>query len=91
MKTFLIALAKFLLRAAIDKTLMEALPRIYEKLDTKIPTALLNRASSAIVKSEIEYTIEQVTRKPATEDMINLVVALYDPIQNARRIQRHPR
>jgi hypothetical protein len=91
MKAILIAISRIFLKAAVDRALMEALPKIYEKLDTRIPTALFNRASPVIVKSEIEYTIGQITRKPVTEDMVALVVALYDPIQNAKRIQRHPR
>lgn len=90
-KQVLLFLAKSLLKIAVDKTLEKQLPKIYEKIDTKIPTALFNGASSTIVKSEIEHVIGQVTAKPVTKEILDLVVTLYDPIKNAERIQRRPR
>lgn len=90
-KHFLVSFGKALLKLAIDKTLEKSLPRIYEKLDTRIPTALFNGASEQIVKSEFEHVIGQVTGKPVNKDVLDLVITLYDPIKNAKRIQRHRR
>jgi hypothetical protein len=90
-KHFLISLGKAAIKLAIDKALEKALPKIYEKLDTRIPTALFNGASEQIVKSEFEHVIGQVTGKPVTKDVLDLVITLYDPIKNAKRIQRRPR
>jgi hypothetical protein len=91
MKTFFIFISKLFLRAAIDKTLETQLPKIYEKLDAKLPIALLNGASSSLIKSEIEFTIGQVTRKPVNKEILDIVTTLYDPIQNAGRTQHRPR
>jgi hypothetical protein len=91
MKQFLISLAKAMLKLAIDKTLEKALPRIYEQLDTRIPVALFNGATPEIVKSEIEHVVGQVTGKPVTKDIVDLVVTMYDPIKNAQRTQRRRR
>lgn len=91
MKGFFIFLSKLLLRAAIDKTLKDQLPKIYSRLDTKIPVALFNGAAPSTVQSEIEFVIGQVTRKPVTKDVLDIVTTLYDPIQNAGRIQHRPR
>lgn len=90
MKGFFIFLSKLLLRVAIDKTLETQLPKIYEKLDARLPVALFNGASPGIVKSEIEFVIGQVTRKPVTKEILDIVTTLYDPIQNARRAQHRP-
>lgn len=84
-------LGKFFLKMAADKALMKALPKIYEKLDQQIPIALFNGASPIIVKSEIEHTVMKTIKKPATKEVVELISALYDPIQNADRIQRRVR
>lgn len=91
MKAFFIFLSKFLLRVAIDKTLETQLPKIYEKLDAKLPAALFNGASPEVVKSEIEFVVGQVTHKPVTKQILDIVTTLYDPIQNAGRIQHRQR
>lgn len=91
MKPLLIFLSKKLLRLAIDKALEQALPRIYEKLDVKIPSMLFNGASPNYIKSEIEFVIGQVTGKPVTKNVLDIVTTLYDPIQNAVRTGKHPR
>lgn len=91
MKRILFNLAKAILRSLLDETMRLALPKIYEKLDMKIPVALFNGASPKIVESEIEYTIGQVTGKLATKEVVAIVAALYDPIKNAERTQRRPR
>ena len=91
MKRILFNLAKAILRSLLDETMRLALPKIYEKLDMKIPVALFNGASPKIVESEIEYTIGQVTGKPVTKEVVAIVAALYDPIKNAERTQRRPR
>lgn len=91
LKSILVSLGKALINLAIDKALEKSLPKIYEKLDTRIPTALFNCASEQIVKSEVEHVIGQVTGKPVTKDVLDIVITLYDPIKNAKRIQRKPR
>jgi hypothetical protein len=91
MKRILFNLAKAILRSLLDETMRLALPKIYEKLDMKIPVALFNGASPKIIESEIEYTIGQVTGKLVTKEVVAIVAALYDPIKNAERTQRRPR
>lgn len=91
MKAFFISASKLLLRIAIDKTLETQLPKIYEKLDAKLPVALFNGASPDLVRSEIEFVIGQVTRKPVTKEILDIVTTLYDPIQNAGRTRHRTR
>ena len=83
MQAFLIALSKSILRIAIGKALDTVLPKIFEKIDTKIPAALYNGAPPEIIKLEIGSAIQQVTGKPASKNVIDIVTMLYDPIQNA--------
>ncbi len=91
MNRFLFNLAKTILLSLLDKSIKAALPKIYEKLDVTIPVALFNGASPRIIKSEIEHVVMKTTGRPANEDVIDLIAALYNPLKNAERIQRQPR
>ena len=91
MKRILFYLIQKALKALLDKSAKAVLPKIYEKLDTRIPVALFNGASSKVVEAEIKYTIEQVIGKPVAQETVDLVTALYNPIKNAERIQRLPK
>ena len=88
---FLISLSKTILKIAIGKALEKLLPKIFEKVDARIPLALYNGASPAIVRFEIEAAIRQVTGKNVSQDVIDVVTMLYDPIQNAVRTQHRPK
>jgi len=90
-KHFFIIAAKAILKLALDKTLEKALPKIYQELDTRLPVALFNGASPKIVESEIEHVVKKVTGKPATKDIVDLVVTMYSPVKNAERVQRRHR
>lgn len=91
MKKILIFIAKTLLKLTADRALRKALPAIYEDLDSKIPTLLFNRAPSSTVESEIEFSIKKAINQHVTSDVISTVITLYDPIKNAKRIQRRQR
>ena len=71
-----LSLSKIALKFAIDKTLEKALPKIYERLDTRIPLALSNGASPLIIKQEIDYAIRQVIGNNATPEMTNIVTKI---------------
>lgn len=87
----ILAVAKSLLSFAAQKAIGKALPSIYEKIDTIVPTALFNRASPEFVKSEIAYQIRKTTGRVATHEEIEIVASLYNPVANAKRLQRKPR
>lgn len=91
MKAFLVSLSKAILKLAIDEALRRGLPKIYEKLDAKLPNMLFNSASPDVVEKEIEFAIRNVIGKPVTRGMIDVVTSLYDPVQNAKAIRRSKR
>jgi hypothetical protein len=88
MQAVLIYLSKLLLKLAIDRTLQKALPKIFDKIDHRIPLAINNGAPPRVIRCEIEHIIGQVTGQPVTQSVSDLVVSLYDPIKNAERTQR---
>lgn len=91
MKAILVRLAKILLRLALDKAVKDALPKIYEKLDYSIPTAIVNGAPPVIIESEIKYMAEKFGKGKASDVTIEALALLYSPIKNAIRTQRRPR
>jgi hypothetical protein len=81
------AVIKPLAKAAIDRSLRQALPYIYERLDDEMPT-LLRTADPEVMTAEIAASIAQATGNPATARQIDQVVALYSPIKAAIRNAR---
>lgn len=84
-------LGKLFLKIAAEKMLGKSLSTIYEKLDYNIPVALFNGASPFVIRSEIQHTVASVTKQAASKEMIDLIAAVYDPIENANRTQRRQR
>lgn len=91
MKSFLVGLAKILLRLALDRAVREALPRIYEKLDISVPIAIVNGAPPAVVESEISYLAKKFSKGNVSDSTIEALALLYNPIKNAVRTQRKSR
>lgn len=91
MKSFLVGLAKILLRLALDRAIREALPRIYEKLDISVPIAIVNGAPPAVVESEISYLAKKFSKGNVSDSTIEALALLYNPIKNAVRTQRKSR
>jgi hypothetical protein len=87
MKQLLIEIAKFLLKMALDKTVREALPKIYETLDTSIPKALVAGAPPIIIKSEITHAAAKLSRKGIPPTAVEAIALLYNPVKNALRTQ----
>lgn len=81
------AVIKPLAKAAIDRPLKRALPYVYDRLDTEMPT-LLRTADPEVMTAEIAASIAQATGNPATARQIEQVVALYSPIKAALRNAR---
>lgn len=81
------AVIKPLAKAVIDRSLRQALPYIYERLDDEMPT-LLRTADPEVMTAEIAASIAQATGNPATARQIDQVVALYSPIKAAIRNAR---
>jgi hypothetical protein len=84
MKTLFVELGRVLLRLALDRAVREALPRIYNRLDVKMPE-LLSTATPLQVKREIADTIVATTGKPAAASQIEAVIGLYSPVAGAIR------
>jgi hypothetical protein len=91
MKGLFVQLAKVLLRFALDKTVREALPRIYEKLDISVPIAIVNGAPPAVVESEISYLAKKFSDGQVSDTTIEALALLYNPVKNAVRTQRKAR
>ena len=85
MKFLLIELAKLLLKAAMDKALRKALPKVYAQLDSDLPQVLSMNPVPIVVESVVAQSIAQATGDRATVDQIQAVIGLYDPIQAALR------
>jgi hypothetical protein len=83
MKPLLIALAKWLLAAAMDKALRDALPKVYGKIDREVPALMSAGAPPELVGQAISSAISDATGKPALKDQIDAVVGLYSPITAA--------
>ena len=89
MKFLLIELAKLLLKAAMDKALRKALPKVYAQLDSDLPQVLSMNPAPIVVESVVAQSIAQATGDRATVDQIQAVIGLYDPIKAAvRNIKR---
>jgi hypothetical protein len=82
-KPLLIAAAKWLLSAAMDKALRENLPQVYGKINEDVPKLLEHGAPAEVVASAISTAISQATGKPALKTQIDAVVGLYSPIKAA--------
>ena len=84
MKTLFVELGRVLLRLALDRAVREALPRIYNRLDVKMPE-LLSTATPLQVKQEIADAIGATTGKTAAPSQIEAVIGLYSPVAGAIR------
>ena len=85
MKPLLIRTAKLLLRLAMDRALVQALPKVYERLDADLPQVLSVNPAPIVVESVIAQSIAAATKRRATDAQIQAVVGLYDPIAAALR------
>ena len=85
MKPLLIRTAKLLLRLAMDRALVQALPKVYERLDADLPQVLSVNPAPIVVESVIAQSIAAATKRRATDAQIAAVVGLYDPIAAALR------
>jgi hypothetical protein len=85
MKFLLIELAKLLLKAAMDKALRKALPKVYAQLDSDLPQVLSMNPAPIVVESVVAQSIAQATGDRATVDQIQAVIGLYDPMKAALR------
>lgn len=88
MKSFLITLAKTLLKATLDETLRRGLPEIYKRLDAEVPLLLCNGAPPAKVAGTVASAIADVSGNRATADQVAAIIGLYDPIRAAARSLR---
>jgi hypothetical protein len=91
MQKLLIYASRKLLTLAASRAFELAMPKIYEKLDSSIPTAIFNGAPPDLLKMEMRHAIESATGHPATSTEVQIISALYDPIKNAQRNQRRRR
>jgi hypothetical protein len=85
MKSFLIDLAKVLLRAALTETVRRGLPEIYKRLDAEVPLLLTNNAPPSRVAGTVASAIADVSGKRATPNQVAAVLGLYDPVRAAMR------
>jgi hypothetical protein len=85
MKFLLIELAKLLLKAAMDKALRKALPKVYAQLDSDLPQVLSMKPAPIVVESVVAQSIAQATGDRATAEQIGAVIGLYDPVKAALR------
>jgi hypothetical protein len=83
LKPLLIAAAKWLFVAAMDKALRDNLPKVYGKIDKEVPTLLNAGAPPELISHAISTAISEATGKPALKDQIDAVVGLYSPISAA--------
>ena len=85
MKSFLIDLAKILLRAALTETVRRGLPEIYKRLDAEVPVLLYNNAPASSVAGAVASAIADVSGKKAAKSQVEAIIGLYDPIRAAMR------
>lgn len=85
MKALLIRVAKVLLKLAMDHTLRQVLPKVYQRLDEDLPQVLSMKPAPVVVESVVAQAISAATDKRATVDQIQAVIGLYDPIRSALR------
>jgi hypothetical protein len=83
MKELLIKIAKWLLKAAMDKALRENLPKVFTKVDEQMPALLEHGAPPEVVAHAISSAIGEATGKPALKTQIDAVIGLYNPITAA--------
>lgn len=85
MKSFLIALAQVMTRAALTETVRRALPEIYRRLDAEVPLLLVNNAPSSKIAGVIASAIGDSTGKRASISQVRAIISLYDPVRAAKR------
>lgn len=85
MNAILIRVAKLLLKLAMDHTLRQVLPKVYERLDEDMPQVLSMKPVPVVVESVVAQAITAATDKRATMSQIEAVIGLYDPIKAALR------
>lgn len=83
MSKLLLALSHRLLMLAFDSAVRRALPEIFNRLDLQLPRLIGDGPD--VVRAAIGETIASVTRRRATAEQINGVIALYDPTAAAKR------
>lgn len=83
MKSFLVRLAKSLLKLALDEGLRQVLPRVYKQLDAEVPLLLYNNVAPDKVKGAVASAISNATGQRASATQIQAVLGLYDPVKAA--------
>lgn len=92
-RSLCLALARQLLRLAVDETLQRALPTIYRRLDQELPYWLQSSAAPFQVRGTISSVISDALERKALPSEVGLVQLLYDPAQafsNAIQIRQRP-
>lgn len=88
MKSLILKIAKYLLKLALDEAVRKGLPEIYKRLDAEMPLLIANNAPPPAVKGAIGAAISGATNKRSTQEQIDAVIALYDPVKAARNTLR---
>lgn len=83
-KPLLIKTAKFLLKLALDQAVYKALPLIYNKLDSEMPTMLTNYGPKT-VQSQMQTIAMEAVGKRVSPVEIEAIAGLYSPIAAAAR------
>lgn len=85
MRSFLLRLAKVLLRLSIDHVLDQKLPKVYERIDQELPLLVTNQAPPLKVTGLIASAISDATGQKATKQQVEAVIGLYNPVAAAVR------
>jgi hypothetical protein len=83
MKSLLIKIAKWLLKAVMDKALRDNLPKVFNRVDEQVPSLLEHGAPPEVIGSVVSSAISEATGKPAIKTQIDAVIGLYSPINAA--------
>lgn len=85
MRSFLLRLAKLLLRLSIDHVLEQKLPNVYGRIDKEMPLLLSNQAPPNQVTGLIASAISDATGKKASKEQLEAIIGLYNPVAAAVR------
>ncbi len=85
MRSFLLRLAKVLLRLSIDHVLDQKLPNVYGRIDKELPVLINNQAPPLQVTGLIASAISDATGQKATKQQVEAVIGLYNPVAAAVR------
>jgi len=84
-RTIALELGRTLLKLAVDRALRRELPAIFAKLDTELPSMLVDHAKPLAVQAVITDVIEEKIGRTATATQVSTILGLYDPVKAAIR------